>query len=324
MSQVAAPFERPVAPAPEQWGHEAGAAGPSLGIGTQLVKEPWASLNTVLVNLYPSCGEAIAIWAPRASPSEVDSSDSSSNWAELSEDYRDAQNFRRATTRSKGRMRRYMVHNRLVKMWVLTFTGQGLHGEDGYRQAQAETRAFIKRLRRDFYRGKNFPYLWSIEPHPGGHGWHVNLMLQNVFIDKGQFQRGWQNSRTKINGNVWYTDFTKDSEDWLGRPIGGKRGKSAPAGSRTAAKRAASYASKYIGKDLDEDSGIPDRAHRYEVAQGYQPVPVQRRFLSFTEAVTFITSHRSFGSLEWFSRSQDWDDWDGPPVQCFRFDPPPK
>ncbi|MGB3546397.1 MAG: hypothetical protein WBA17_05455 [Saprospiraceae bacterium] len=219
-------------------------------------------------------------------------------------------------------MRRFMIHNRLVKMWVLTFLGEGLHGEVGYLQAQVEVRAFIKRIRRDFYRGRQFPYLWSLEPHPDGHGWHVNLMLQDKFIDKHQFQSCWKNSNSRVNGNVWYTDFTKDSKDWLGRSLGKAGSIGRASGQRTAAKRAASYASKYIGKDLHDDNGVPLRCHRYEVAQGFQPQPITRRFLSFTEAVTFITSHPSFGSLEWFSRSQDWDEWDGPPVQVFRYDPP--
>jgi hypothetical protein len=281
----------------------------------------YSSLLDVVVKLFPSCGEAVAAFVPMKMRSK-DLLALPSKWSELAPEVRDEVNARRGTTRSRVKMRRFMVHNRLVKMWVLTFAGEGLHGSAGYLQAQAETAAFMKRLRRDFFRGKPFPYLWSIEPHPQGHGWHVNVMLQNVFIKKSEFQRCWQSSASRINGNVWYTDFTSDREDWLGRPIGGKIGKPASAGFRTAAKRAASYASKYIGKDLHDCSDIPAGAHRYEVAQGFQPEPVCVRFETFEAAARFIMSHPSVGSLEWFSRSCDWDDWDGPPVQLFRFDPP--
>ena len=318
MSQVTAPFSvRAAAPAAG-----VAAGGPFPWIKDTTGNQGWTSLNSIVVNLYPSCGEAVAAYCPVTAPSEMDSG--TSKWSELSPEYRDASNSERATTRSRGRMRRYMVHNRLVKMWVLTFVGEGLHGEDGYRTAQREMRAFIKRLRRDFFRGREFPYLWSIEPHPDGHGWHVNLMLQNVFINKHAMQRCWQSSTSRTNGNVWYTDFTKDREDWLGRPIGSGGGGRAPARLRTAAKLAATYASKYIGKDLGDDLGVPAGAHRYEVAQGFQPAPVQKRFLTFREALDFICSHPSFGWCEWFSCSSEWDGWDGPPVQVIRFSPPLK
>jgi hypothetical protein len=285
--------------------------------------QSYTSLQDVVVKIFPSCGEATAAFVPMKMHSKVpDLLALPSKWSELAQESRDDSNSRRGTTRSRVKMRQYMVHNRLVKMWVLTFVGEGLHGITGYLQAQLEVAAFMKRLRRDFFRGKPFPYLWAIEPHPQGHGWHVNLMLQNVFIKKSEFQRCWQSSESRINGNVWFTDFTVDREDWLGRSIGGKRGKTAPAGSRTAAKLAASYASKYIGKDLHDGSDIPAGAHRYEVAQGFQPVPVIARFETFEQAAWFVLGHPSMGSLEWFSRSCDWDDWDGPPVQLFRFDPP--
>jgi hypothetical protein len=236
-------------------------------------------------------------------------------WSELDDDEKSDRNSHRCATRSRGAMRRYMVHNRLTKMWVLTFRGAGLHGEDGWREVNREMHSFIRRLRRNFFRDRPFKYLFSAEPHPDGHGWHVNLMLQNVYIEKNQMQRCWG------NGNVWYTDFTRDRQDWLGRSLGRSAG-GGRASARAGARRAASYAAKYIGKDLDESSGIPVGAHRYEVAQGFQPPSLRVRVRSFAAGLAYISRHPSFGRVEWHGKSDEWEGWDGPPCEVLFFDAP--
>jgi hypothetical protein len=300
------------------------AGGPSLGIWTQLgnridpqsgeilPSSSFQSLASVVVTLYPSCGEAVACYSPQSMGDDPNSAPS--KWSELEEEERWDQNLNRSTRRSKANMRRYMVENRLVKMWVLTFGGDGLHGQDGYRQVMREMHAVMKRIRRDFFRGKPFPYLFAPEPHPNGHGWHVNLMLPNVFIEKRQMQRCWG------NGNVWYTDFTKDRTDWLGRSLGRSSG-SQRGSARSGARRAAAYAAKYIDKEIAV-TDYPPRSHRYEVAQGFQPIETRARFQSFAAARRFIQSHPSFGASVWEGSSADWDEWFGPPVEVFFFDPP--
>ncbi len=298
--------------------HRPEGSGLSLGIRTQLDHE-FISLDSVVVSLFPSCGEAALTFAPMAMgrPANVDENGElvPSLWSELDDEEKSERNSHRGATRSRGAMRRYMVHNRLTKMWVLTFAGDGQHGADGWRRTNEEMHSFIRRLRRNFFRDRPFPYLFSAEPHPDGHGWHVNLMLPNVFIDKHQMQRCWG------NGNVWYTDFTRDREDWLGRSLGRAAGGGRASG-RAGARRAASYAAKYIGKDLDESSDIPAGAHRYEVAQGFQPVALRVRVRSFAAGLAYIGRHPSFGRVEWHGKSDEWEGWDGPPCEVLFFDAP--
>lgn len=294
------------------------AADPSLGVRTQL--DQWLSLRSVRVSLFPSCGEAALVFSPAemgGPPANVDPDTGEllpTNWELLDQAEKDEKNAHRTATRSKGRMRRYMVHNRLTKMWVLT-NRDVLDGEDGYREMQRRCAAFMRRMRRSLFRDRAFAYLWSIERHPQGHGWHVNVMLPNVFLDKHQVQRLWG------HGNVWFTDFSKDSADWLGRSLG-----RAPGGVRSCragARRAASYAAKYIGKDFDDPaSGVPPRAHRYEVAEGFQPVALIMRVRSFEDGLRAIAAHRSFGAMTWHGRSADWSSWDGPPCEVVFFDAP--
>jgi len=207
-----------------------------------------------------------------------------------------------------------MVHNRLVKMWVLTYSGEGQHD---YLQVMADVAAFIRRLRRNLFRGKPIPYLFAAELHPSGHGWHVNLMLQNVFIDKRQMDRLWG------HGNVWYTDFTKDKTDWLGRRTGRRPGRGGSTG-RAAARVAASYAAKYIVKQMDEDDR-PRGVHRYEVAEGFQPQVVTRRLPTFNDALRWVKDHPSFGTPTYAWRSNDEPEgaWFGPPCEVVWFDAKP-
>jgi hypothetical protein len=309
MSQVDTPGRLPA------W-DQAAEGGPSLGIRTQLDHE-WISLDSVVVSLFPSCGEAALTYAPMAmgKPFDVDENGEiiPSLWSELDDEEKTDRNSHRAATRSRGKMRRYMVHNRLTKMWVLTFRGAGLHGADGWVEANHQASLFVRRMRRSLFRDKPFPYLFSAEPHPDGHGWHINLMLRNVYIDKMQMQRLWG------NGNVWYTDFTKDRQDWLGRSLG----RAARSGaSRSGARRAASYAAKYIGKDFDQGDEIPLGAHRYEVAEGFQPPVLKLRVRSFGAGLDYVRRHPSFGAECWHGTSDDWEGWDGPPCQVLFFDAP--
>lgn len=292
-------------------------------------------LPEIKVLLYPQAGEAVAVWMPaldvaveRQEGSElVDEGDGGACTALLALDdeaeaeARRAANQLRSVRRSRARMRRFMVQNRLTKMWVLTFAGEGLHGDEGRQEAMRLVSLFMRRLRREFFRDRKFAYCFSPELHPGGHGWHINLFLKNVYIDKRQMQRVW------AQGNVWYTDFTTDTEDWLGRRLGRVNGTGGGAAlsartARTGARRAASYAAKYGTKDWNNDQLFAPGVHRYEVSEGHQPKVEEFRVRTFDEAAALIAAHPSFGELVYAVSSSEWDDYEGPPVTVCMFDPP--
>jgi len=206
------------------------------------------------------------------------------------------------------------VHNRLCKMWVLTFAGEGLHGVEGRREAWRRVQAFVRRLRRTLFRDRPFPYAFSPELHPDGHGWHVNLFLQDLYIDKHQLQRLWG------QGNVWYTDFSKDRYvKHTGRRIPAVRAGSTGGGIARAAAKAAAYACKYAVKDWAVDE-IGEHAHRYEIAEGFQPTEQRFRVKTFADAWDLINAHPAVGErLDWLKLDCDMEGWNGPPMRLLRF-----
>lgn len=288
----------------------------------------------VKVLVWPQCGEAVAVWSPvrredvaesaeRALRSAVvdDASSVVDEDDRVLDDESVEANRQRAVRRARTRFRRFCVANRLTRMWVLTFAGEGLHGPDGLERAKRCVRAFIRRMRRTLMRDRPFPYAYSFEPHPKGHGWHVNLFLAPVFVEKRHVQRVWG------HGNVWFTDFERDSEDWLGRRIGGEvraggGGARSARNARRASRRAASYGSKYATKVWNDPSVFPPGVHRYEVAEGFAPRRQEVRVQDFSEAAAVVVSHPSFGELLWRMSSDDWVDHDGPACMVWMFDAP--
>jgi hypothetical protein len=279
------------------------------------------------MRIFPGCGEATIAFAPLAwkerKPVTVDVDtgellDVPSLWSMLDEDVRQDLNAGRSAARSRSRLRRFVVSNRLTKMWVLTLA-EGLDGEDGYGELVRRLGGFLRRVRRDFFQGRPFAYLWSIEPHPEGHGWHANVLLPQRFIDKRQMQRCWG------HGNVWFTDFTKDRTDHFGRPINGKPatgGSAAPARcARAGSRRAAGYVAKYVTKDFGR-TDIGDNRHRYDVAQGFQPRETASRHTTFSDARDTLRSHPAFLSIEHRWSSEDVAGWPGWPCEAVWFDSP--
>jgi hypothetical protein len=95
-------------------------------------------------------------------------------------------------------------------------------------------------------RGRRFPYLWTDEWHPGGHGLHVHFAAGR-FIGRRALERCWPHGfvHIKLIGDV---------------PTG--------SGALAEARKAAFYLGKYVSK---ESEARPTGLHRYEVAQGFQP-----------------------------------------------------
>ena len=235
----------------------------------------------VRVAVYPTAGEAsICVVVPRredAGPgSEAPAAelDAGSSWE-------------RANVRARSRSRRYITANRLRYMWVLTFSGSGLHGADGRRECMSEVAQFVRRLGPELRGGA---YWYSPELHPGGHGWHVNLFVGRR-IPHADLEKLWR------RGYVWVKDWTRDS-----------RVKGATFLERLRA--GASYGAKYAAKDWSVEM-LERGAHRYELAQGHEPLVVLAE--TDTLAAGLAVAEMRCGPAVRVWRSSDDDEWEGPP-----------
>lgn len=148
-----------------------------------------------------------------------------------------------AARRARGKLRRYCAANRLNRLATLTYAGGGCFDPLQLREDVGE---FFRRLRGELG-GERFPYAWTSEWHPGGHGLHVHFAV-------GRYVR------ERLIRQVWGRGIThiKRIQDL---PVG--------SGAVEEARRAAGYLAKYVSKSLDDDP--TPGLHRYEVAQGFQP-----------------------------------------------------
>ena len=133
-------------------------------------------------------------------------------------------------------------------MGTLTYAGAGCHDP---RRSRAHVGAFFKCLR-DALGGDAFPYAWVPEWHKSGHGLHLHFAV-GQFIARGLIEKAWPHGFVHI-----------------------KRLSGAATGSLGQARLAAGYLSKYVAKSFgDADAGRrPAGLHRFDVAQGFTPVPV--------------------------------------------------
>lgn len=244
----------------------------------------------VKLSMYGTAGEAVAcVVVPRRPLDEAE--------GQLPPEPSDpADLWRRANARARARSRRYMVHNRLRYMWVLTMAGEGLHGPEGRRVMMARMATFIRRLRAEV---GPLPYWYSPELHPGGHGWHCNLFLPDR-VRHADVERLW------AGGYVWVSDWAEHKRD-QGRTF------------IEAIRAGASYGSKYASKDWDAVQ-LAGRAHRYERAEGYDPPVVEVECWTLDQAQRLAVGHLGIPSAIW--RSDDEDDWDGPRCWTMRFRSP--
>jgi hypothetical protein len=134
--------------------------------------------------------------------------------------------------------------------------------------------------------------VWVPELHADRERFHVHFAV-GQFVQRKLIERAWGHGfvHIKLLGDL---------------PIGsGRLGE---------ARVAARYLSKYVGKAIDAESlGRPLGLHRYEVAQGFQPL---NELLTGRTAgdVTHAASER-MGSEPTFSwNSDEVDDWRGAPA----------
>jgi hypothetical protein len=190
-----------------------------------------------------------------------------------------------AARRARGKSRRYCAANRLNRLGTLTYAGSGCHDP---LELRADVAGFWRDLRRGIG-GKPFPYLWTAEWHPGGHGLHVHFAVGR-YIKRSVIEEAWGRGfvHIKLLGDL---------------PVG--------SGTVAEARKAAGYLSKYVGKGFDAQrmGGL----HRYEVAEGFQPKMTPVWASSREEAIRAASqAMRAAPERVWSSASSP--QWQGPPA----------
>lgn len=253
----------------------------------------------VLVTIRPDAGEATAVqpWVPTGWVPKGPQSGSPRGWIAKRRDSRweeavdaNTQKFRerdlrRAQGRARAVMRRFVVQNRLSRMWTLTFAAEPATRPEVVRAMNE----FTGRLREEL--GGRFPYLYVIEGGPLAEDkrFHVHLLLQARFVDKHRMDVVWG------RGLVHYSD-----------------GKGGPEmGDRERCRSGAAYLMKYVAKEWDSEAVVGQ--HRYERSNGFNVREVRHVCRSLGEAFALIVREAKCGLELVLWESDSREDWDGPP-----------
>jgi hypothetical protein len=228
--------------------------------------------------LYEAAGEAGGSfrhsWEPSRSGGGVGAADPERSAAE-------------AARRARTRLRRYCAANRLNRLGTLTYRGTGCHDP---RRVRGDLHEFFRGLRR-LLGGEAFPYVWVPEWHKTGHGLHAHFAVGR-FIGRRLIERAWGRGfvHIKLLGDL---------------PVG--------SGAWHEARLAAWYLAKYVAKGLDDRARRPKGLHRYEVAEGFQPLPVTVHGRTVREALV-AASERMGGAPVRVWQSREEPEWQGPPA----------
>lgn len=151
---------------------------------------------------------------------------------------------------------------------------------------------FVKRVRRRF---RGFKWLAVLEWHPGGHGWHVHMVVDR-FVPKA------------LLAELWGHGFV---DARLIRPKG-------EATSRANGRKAGQYVAKYLGKGEGQHEQPPHERgdQRYLRAEGMTITEVHAEG-SFQELVEIAKNWWPEG-IGWVWSSGTEPEWRGPPVVTFR------
>ena len=192
-----------------------------------------------------------------------------------------------AARRARGKVRRYCAANRLNRLGTLTYRGGGCHDP---RVLRDDVAGFFRRLRAGVG-GRPPAYLWTGEWHKTGHGLHVHFAV-GEYIRRSLIDQAWGHGfvHIKLLGYL---------------PVG--------TGTVGQARKAAGYLSKYVGKAFEEDGRIAG-LHRYEVAQGFEPVKVEVWGRTRPEAVREACRVMGDEVPERIWTSDEVEGWKAPPA----------
>lgn len=195
-----------------------------------------------------------------------------------------------AARRAKSKLRRYAAANTLDRFGTLTYRGKGCHDPA---QARVDVANFFRSLRAELG-GEPFPYIWVPEWHKSGHGLHLHFALSQ-FV------------RQSVIADAWGHGFVS-----IKRITGQRMG----AGRRSSARIAAGYLAKYVAKTFStQDLG---GLHRYEVAQGFQPVAERLEGVSAYETLSAACELMGTRPAKSWS-SDEQENWDGPPTRWYQW-----
>jgi hypothetical protein len=256
------------------------------------------------VNLYPECGEVtvqLRAQAPRRDALSPCCARAEQEGRECTEhddiEPDEGASRRSACNRAKVRVRRYCVSNRLNRLVTLTYAGAGCYDAD---QVAKDVHAFMVRLRSEMKLApkERFPYLWVRELHPGGHGYHVHMIVGR-FIHYDLIERAWGLGQTNVR--------KIRPQEAPGRP--------SSQGHRAVARSAAAYVQKYVAKSFQDEPTVPKGSHRYDCGQGFQIVASRQSVHVTLQHVWRWVAEQMDGELPTIRLSSDvWGpDYPGPP-----------
>jgi hypothetical protein len=192
-----------------------------------------------------------------------------------------------AARRARTRLRRYCAANVLNRLGTLTYRGEGNHQPALIREHLGE---FFRELRSGLG-GDPLPYAWVPEWHPSGHGLHAHFAVGR-FIKRGAIANAWPHGfvSIKLLSNL---------------PVGSS--------SLSEARIAGGYLAKYVAKSFADDDARDLGAHRYDVAQGFQPAAVRFTGPSRSDVLQQASAHLGEVPRDVWDSSEA-EDWQGPPT----------
>jgi len=299
---IATPAVRP----PGEHGHSSEGGRPLLlDKGTLLVKPQVVGSGRWRIAAYPAAGESVVtcgsggktagvsgLWRCPCSALGQPADIFCKRCGEFRSGSTPEENARRAHSRARAEVRRYCAANQLTRLWTLTYE----HGTFDRRRVVRDVEAFCRRLRARF---GELPYVYVLELHPGGHGWHVHIGLPARFMAHKVMGELWG------HGFVQYADRQAKGMKTVGR-----------------ARKLAGYLAKYLVKDFQRDDQghvyrRAPREHRYDVAQGYAVVCQRKRTDTLAQADRLVRWIMGPGTLD-LVKSSTWTDYRGPACFVYR------
>lgn len=238
---------------------------------TRLDEATKLATGTYALRFYPRCGEAVVFRPMVEARRQRDKEGSKDPEASAVS----------AGHRARTMVRRLATEHRLSRMVTLTN-----REKTAVVDRDAVVRAvglFIRRLRREF---PGIRYIYALELHPGGHGWHVHMLVDR-YMAKNRIAACWGHGFVDVRRHKGRDDGAS--------PVG-------------RARKLAAYLAKYIAKALDENRSIG--RHRYERAQGMS-VTCAEGDGEFDAVVTWVFQQWG-GRVCWSWWSGDDDEWRGP------------